>query len=345
VSSVAAPTHPEAPRQAPPQNPPHAPEAGWVRRVLGPFYVTGVFWFRLHHFGVARVPQRLIGLAIALFAGLFFVTLRNIRSAIAANLEAVLGPCGWLERQRRIWRTLWTFSWSLTERYELLATERPFRVEPDGLATWREAIAAGRGVVLVTAHLGNWEAGSMAPASSEGVSVHVVRESETDPRAQEFLAELIRKRSGERYRTHFAEDPRLGLDLLDALRSGEVVALQGDRPRADGRACERTIEVPLFGRPFPLPVGPVALARAAGAPLVPVFVFREGRRQYRCVFRDPIHVSAEDGRRPAIEAALARFAADLEWAIRRTPHQWYCFRRVWESDPQIESSRPPQPLQ
>jgi lauroyl/myristoyl acyltransferase len=328
ASTPAAP-HQEAPSQPPPQTPPHAPESGWLRRFLGPFYVTGVFWFRLHHFGVSFVPAQLFRPLMPLFAGFFFITLRNIRAAIAANLEAVLGPCGWLERQRRIWRTLRTFSWCLTERYERLATERPFKAEAEGLATWREAIAGGRGVVLVTAHLGNWEAGSMAPAASEGVSVHVVRESETDPRAQEFLAELIRKRSGERYCTHFAEDPRLGLDLLDALREGEVVALQGDRPRADSRACDRTVDVPLFGRPFPLPVGPAALARAAGAPLVPVFVFREGRRRYRCVFRDPIHVSGEDGRKPAIEAALTRFAADLEWAIRREPHQWFCFRRVW----------------
>jgi len=69
------------------------------------------------------------------FALLFFVCLRNIRAAIASNLEAVLGPCGWWERQRRIWRTLWTFSWTLTERYESLATDHPFTVEADGLET------------------------------------------------------------------------------------------------------------------------------------------------------------------------------------------------------------------
>ena len=108
-----------------------------------------------------------------------------------------------------------------------------------------------------------------------------MREAETDPRAQRFIQELIRRCGGDLYVTHFAEDPQLGMEMLDALRHGEVVALQGDRPRSGGRAAEMR----LFGRPFPLPIGPAALARAAGVPIVPVFVFREGRRRYRCILQ------------------------------------------------------------
>jgi KDO2-lipid IV(A) lauroyltransferase len=170
--------------------------------------------------------------------------------------------------------------------------------------------------------------GSMLPASRDRRRVHVVREAETDPRAQRFIEGLIRGRGGDLYTTHFAEEPRLGLDLLDALRRGEIVALQGDRPRAGGR----TAEVSLFGRPFQLPIGPAALARAAGVPLVPVFVFREGRLSYRCAVRPPIHVSHGPDRRRDLEAALARFAADLEDAIRQAPHQWFCFRSLWQAN-------------
>jgi phosphatidylinositol dimannoside acyltransferase len=314
--------------QLPPHAPPHAPETGWVRRVLGPFYVTGVFWFRFHKFGVSVLPNWLIGPAIRLFASFFFLTLVNIRRAIGSNLEAVLGPCGWLERQRRIFRTLWTFSWCLTERYERLATRRPFHIdiEADGKEFWEALGREPLGYVLLTAHLGAWEAGSMVPPELSGRRVHVVREGETDPRAQAFFADLIQRAGGEGYVTHFAEDdPRLGVKLLDALRQGEVAALQGDRPRT----CGRTYEAQLFGRPFALPVGPPALARAAGVPLVPVFIFREGRRRYRCLVRRPIRVDSTEARQADIGAAVERFAAELEEAIRREPHQWFCFRRLW----------------
>ncbi|MES1244378.1 MAG: lysophospholipid acyltransferase family protein [Acidobacteriota bacterium] len=308
-----------------PQAPPHAPQAGWVRKILGPFYVTGVFWFRFHRFGVRLIPSWAFPPFIFLFALVFSVLLRNIRAAVASNLEAVLGPCGWWERQVRIFRTIHSFSWCLTERYERLSTDRRFVIGAEGLEHWRELNASGEGFILVTAHIGAWEVGSMLPAFQEARQVHVVREAETDPKAQQFISELIRSRAGGLYTTHFAEDPQLGVDLLDALRRGEIVALQGDRPRSGGR----TAEISLFGRPFPVPVGPLALARAAGVPILPVFVFREGRLRYRCSLRPPIHVENTGSRQADMAEAQRRFAAELEWAISHRPHQWFCFRRVW----------------
>ena len=305
--------------------PPHAPQAGWIRRLLGPFYVTGVFWFRIHRFGVRILPSWALGFFMVLFTSFFFVALRNIRAALAANLEAVLGPCGWWQRQARIFRSMWTFAWCLSERYERLSTRRRFLVSAEGLESWRELSASGQGFLLVTAHLGAWEMGSLLPAHQEQRKIHVVREAETDPRAQRFIAELIRGAAGELYTTHFAEDPCLGMELLDALRQGEIVALQGDRPRAGGR----TAQVSLFGRSFGIPVGPAALARAAGVPLLPVFVFREGRLRYRCSIRQPIEVPHTADRYADVTQAAQRFAAELEAAIAHRPYQWFCFRKLW----------------
>jgi predicted LPLAT superfamily acyltransferase len=307
-----------------PERPPHAPETGWVRRLLGPFHVTGVFWYRIHGWGARIWPSSQMWMIITPFTTFFFLTLIKIRGAVADNLEAVLGPCGWVRRQLRIYRTMWMFAWCLTERYERLGTYRPFALRLAGEEQWNE-LCRGGGFILITAHLGSWEVGSMAPAAAEARPVHVVREAETDPRAQEYISELIRKRGGGLYHTHFAEDPRLGMLLLDALRRGEIVALQGDRPRTGGRVAKVT----LFGRPFPLPVGPAALARAAGVPLVPVFVIREGRRRYRVEVRPPIQVAPTPERPDGVDAALHRFAAELEKAIASAPHQWFCFRRVW----------------
>jgi lauroyl/myristoyl acyltransferase len=312
---------------AAPDRRPHAPEGGWARRLLGPLHVTGVFWYRLHKFGVSVLPQWTIPVSITLFTTFFFVTLRRIRAAVAANLVPVLGETGWLGRQARIYRTFWSFAWCLSERYERLSTDHPFTVMLEGGEHWRQVSEAPQGFVILTAHLGNWEAGSMLPAAEAARRVHVVREAEGDPRAQEFIRGLIEKQAGSLYVTHFADDdPQLGLLLLESLRAGEIVALQGDRPRAGGRM----VEVPLFGRPFPLPVGPAALARAAGVPLVPVFVFRDRRRTFRCAVRPPIEVPRTADKGADIALATRRFAAELEAAIRSHPHQWFCFRKLWE---------------
>lgn len=310
------------------ETPTHAPEAGWSRRLLGPLHVTGVFWFRFHRWGVSILPSWGVNVIAVIFTTFFWVILRRIRAAVASNLEAVLGPCGWWERQKRIYRTFWNFAWCLSERYERLSTERKFTVRAEGFSNWPTAIPRDRGIILVTAHMGNWEVGSMLPEAHEGRHVHVVREAETDPRAQAFIAELLHSRSDEGYTTHFAADPQLGLLLLDALREGEIVALQGDRPRSGGRMFSGS----LFGRPFPLPVGPAALARATGALIVPVFVFRCGRRAYRCQVDPPIAVEATADRQADVEGAVLRFNQSLERAIRAEPHQWFLFRRLWNDE-------------
>jgi KDO2-lipid IV(A) lauroyltransferase len=305
--------------------PPHAPETGTMRRILGPFHVTGVFWFRLHGSGIGKLPDWAVGPVIGTCVCFFTVALRKIRRGVAANLDVVLGPCGFWRREARLFATFHEFAWCLSERYERLTTDRPFEASVEGLEHWREACAAETGFILVTAHIGAWEGGSMLPAVHEGRRVHVVREAETDPRAQRFIAELIQKRSGPHYTTHFLDDQQLGIELMDALRRGEIVALQGDRPRQGGRV----VQVQLFGKPFPLPIGPAALARAAAVPIVPVFVFRDGRRRYLCSIREPIRVARSGDREDDTRRALQSFAVELERAIRFRPHQWFCFRRAW----------------
>jgi len=315
--------------RTPAERPPHAPEVGRSARFLGRFHVTGVFWYRLHGVGVKFVPEWAMGILVHLFTTFFWVALRKIRAAVASNLEPVLGPCGWWERQVRIYRTLCEFAWCLSERYERLTVGRTPQVAGEGEERWRAVLASGTPFLLVTGHIGAWEVGSMVPAAEDRRRIHLVREAEPDPEADRFIRELVEKSApGGLHVTHFmaAGEPRFGTVLLDALRAGDIVALQGDRPRASGR----TLEAPLFGRPFPFPLGPPALARAAGVPMVPVFVFREGRLRYRVRVLPPIEVPQTADREADLRGALGRFAAELEAAIRTRPHQWFCFRQVWK---------------
>jgi lauroyl/myristoyl acyltransferase len=305
---------------------PHAPERGWSWRLLRRFHVTGIFWYRFHGFVIRTTPEPLLEAVAVFFAVFFHLCLRRIGAAIAANLEAALGPCGFIERQRRIFRTLWSFGWCLNERTERLTTDRPFRIETEAMEIWNGLAREGGGLVMVTAHIGNYEVGSMMPSQVEARRVHLVREPEADAEAQAYVAAMLAGFEQHRFQEHFQTgDPSLGVALLDALRRGEIVAMQGDRPRAGAPAIAAT----LFGRPFALPPGPAALARAAGAAMLPVFVFREGRRRYRIVFRPPIRVARTADRRADVAEAMRRIASEIEGAIRRAPDQWFLFRRLW----------------
>lgn len=304
---------------------PHAPVLGLSHRLLGRFHVTGVFWYRFGYLAFTRLPTWTEYVGVFVFANFFFLVLTRIRGAIAANLEPVLGPAGLFESLRRAHRTLWSFAWCFTERYRRLASPELFTGTLEGEEHWRAVMDEPGGVLIVTAHIGPWETATMFASSAPRRRIHIVREKEIDPRAQRFVEEIL-SRSGEEFVTHFAgEDLTLAVELAKALRQGDVVALQCDRPSAGGR----TIDVALFGRPMPLPVGPAALARAASVPILPVFHFREGRYLVRSVARPAIRVPSTADRDGDIATAMQRLAGEIEGAIRQRPYQWFCFRRLW----------------
>src|SRR5204862_128282 len=133
----------------------------------------------------------------------------------------------------------------------------------DGTAELQKAVRAGRGLVVLTAHLGNWELAGRMLARDGARPTHVVVAAEADPAVERFL----RGGAGPvRFVTPTA--PTVSLSLVAALRRGEIVALQGDR----GLGTRGDVLLPFFGAPAPFPLGPVVLARdqeAAHAPARP----------------------------------------------------------------------------
>jgi KDO2-lipid IV(A) lauroyltransferase len=315
---------------------PHGPESSSLaRRLLGRFHVTGIFWYRFHLWGITHVPSWGIRVIIGIFTTFFYFTLRRIRRAIAENLEPVLGPAGFVRRELRIYRTMWNHAWCNSERFERLATDRRFDIRYQGVGSWKEATNdVAKGVVVATAHVGAWDVSSFLPSLLEGRKAHVVREQEPYAAAQRFVEELYGETAREHFEIHYSRNnPGLGGALLAALRRGEFVGLQGDRAPTGGR----TVETEVFGRPFPMPAGPAALARGANVPLVPVFCFREGRRKYRLDIRPAVEVHKTDDLRADLQRTMQGVARELERAIRQAPYQWFCFRRVWEGDPPLSS--------
>jgi len=304
---------------------PHGPSTGLSRRLLGPFHVTGVFWYWLHR-TATRTPEVCIRFFCWAFTWFFWLMLWRIRGAVASNLEAVLGPCGFIERQRRIWRTFYDFSWCMTERYEQFRADREMQLEYDGDATWKALHELSCGFIFYTAHFGNWEMGPLVPEIPRGRRLHVVREPEMNRAAQRFVERLFANHPRRQFVLHYAgSDVQLGVKMLLALRQGDIVTLPGDRPRAGMGTMRGT----MFGRPMDLPPGPALLARAAGAMMVPVFVFREGRRRYRIVVQEPFAVASTEDKDRDVREAVAKMAQTVEWAIRQRPHHWFCWAKLW----------------
>jgi KDO2-lipid IV(A) lauroyltransferase len=241
------------------------------------------------------------------------------RRAVRSNLGRVLAgaPPAVIEaRVRETFANFGAFFADLLTLNRRPGTDlRDYVASAEGEHHLDAAIAAGRGVVLLTAHLGNWEFAGRLLSSRGGRTAHVVLSAEPDAALERYL----RLDSPQlRFVTRHHATSTLG--LLAALRRAELVAMQADRP-SGGRG---DAIVPFFGEPAAFPLGPFVLARAAGAAVIPAFCAMAPGGRYRLEIDPPIWV------KPGEElAGLATVVAALERVIRAYPTQWFNFFDAW----------------
>ena len=317
---LAEPSTPQARERADNVNA-HAPRVGFFKRLLGPLHYSGSFWLRVNYWVSTRLPEVCVGPLLWVCVRFSYCVLPSVRRALGANQALVLGPAPRRETRRRVLRSLDLFSWCLVERWERFDPKRPFDIRVEGIEHWEAANQEGVGILLVTAHVGMWEAASRMAADKSKREVHLVREPEMDLGTQSFLEDLLARDRDTTYVTHFADNPMLGIELMNALRAGNLVALQGDRPRTGGRAIPTT----LFGEPFEIPAGLTVLARSTACPLLPVFALREGRRRYRVRFSQPLLCPVTSDRQADTQVLAEALSGELEQIIRQAPEQWFKF--------------------
>ena len=193
----------------------------------------------------------------------------------------------------------------------------------EGLERLDVAVAQGRGVILLTAHAGNFELGGILLRAHD-LKVHAVYKPDRFE-AVERLREELRAQGG------VVGVPVDGvgfstLPLVKLLREGAMVGMQGDRDFS-----LNGVPMPFFGREVPFPRGPWELSAMTGAPIVTTFFYTDEERRFHASFGEPITILGGRGERmAAIEAGMRTYVADLEALLRRHPSQWYCFYPFWD---------------
>src|SRR5947207_3424142 len=199
-------------------------------------------------------------------------------------------------------------------------------IKIDGWEHVDAAFNVGKGVVLATGHIGNWDLGGAALAAS-GRPVSALVETLQPARWNERVQ-----------RTRIAAGVKAipiesGLrDMISALRNHEGLAVLVDRPLAnDG------VPVTFFGRTTRVPGGAATLALRTGSPVVPAALVRNpGGTGYLARIGPPIVGEGGDAATDA-QMVMQRIMSWLEGIIRDYPDQWFMFRLMW---PGSEQSRP-----
>ncbi len=200
----------------------------------------------------------------------------------------------------------------------------------EGMDQFDAVLAEGKGVILLTAHAGNFELGGIL-LRSRNLKVHAVYKPD-------HFAAVERLREGMRAQGGVVGIPVDGvgfstLPLVRLLREGALVGMQGDRDFS-----LNGVPMPFFGREVPFPRGPWELAAMTGAPIITSFFYTDEERRFHAHFGEPIRIAGgRGGRMEAIQAGMRSYVADLEALIRRHPSQWYCFYPFWD-DPARHAS-------
>ena len=182
-------------------------------------------------------------------------------------------------------------------------------------------LAAAPGAILLTAHMGSYDLGAALFADRYRRELRMVRAPEEDEKTAEHVdASLARAAAGAVKVAYNSSGMALPLELLNALRAGEIVSILGDRATAGISARETRF----FGEVVRLPDGPFTLALVAQVPIYPVFVLRTSFHHYKIIAGEPFYCRrTEASRDAAIDAALATWCRKLEDVIRPNWEQWF----------------------
>jgi KDO2-lipid IV(A) lauroyltransferase len=285
----------------------------------------GAVWLLVQALGaLPRGVARGVGAALGAVA---WIAVPRLRQVGMRNLELAFPE--WPEEKResvlrRVYRNL---GWQMAEFCQMRKYTRESSgafVHYKGLEHYLAARARGRGVLIVTGHLGAWELSSFWHSLMGYPMSMVIRR--LDNARVDGLVNGIRCLHGNRvlHKDDFARG------LISSMRKGETVGILMDTNMTPPQG----VFVPYFGRQACTASGLARVARKTGAAVLPGFLlWEESERKYVLHFGPEIAVKADGPDEEDAVTNTARFTAVIEDWVRRYPDQWLWVHRRWKTRP------------
>lgn len=269
--------------------------------------------------------RRWAGGLLRILAAWYVLFHPRIRRASREYLRRVGSPA----RLRDVLHHVFTFAQVTADRVFLLAggSDR-LRIDHQGGEELAEQFRAGRGVVLLLAHLGSWEVLRVHSREYQ-LRVNVLAYYENSRLVTDVLRKLDPSVEAQLIEIH-PGDPTFVFDVEDRIRRGEVVGTMGDRVGFDGKS----VRVPFLGGEASFPTGPYLLASVLRCPVFLAFGLYQAPDRYHVVyepFADQVALPRGPAREPALRELAARYAGRLEHHCRAHPDNWFNFYDFWRA--------------
>jgi lauroyl/myristoyl acyltransferase len=279
--------------------------------------------------GVGALPRRVSYAIGRAGTWLAWRLMRDTRAAIADNLGPLFPDESPASLERRARTTLGAYADDVIDFIRSLRAPDDelsalFEYVPSDAELFVQELAKGKGIILVSGHYGNWEAGGVFLRRITKLPVAVVAMPEADPavdRVRRDIRELIGADT-----IHVGQSLDTALQIRRRLAENTIVAFLMDRHVGRDR-----VEVQFLGRRASFQRTPALMAFMTGAPLVPCFMERAGPSHFVVRAGVPIVVNRDRPRDEAVQAAAQDFADQLGARVRAHPEFWYHFYRYWDA--------------
>jgi KDO2-lipid IV(A) lauroyltransferase len=195
------------------------------------------------------------------------------------------------------------------------------KVSFEGLDQALKILEKRKGALLLIGHLGNWELmGLMSKVIGNPIMV-IAKPVKKNRRVNRLITE-IRKEAG----LEVIPPEKASRKVIKALSQNRVVGILIDQraKRSEG------VWADFFGRKAPTTPGLAVLAMKTKAPVMPVFMIRDGFQKHRLLIKEPLELVETGNIKKDVEANTQLFNHTLESMIRQYPDQWFWVHRRWE---------------
>ena len=201
-------------------------------------------------------------------------------------------------------------------------------IEIDHLERMQEALAEGRGVVVLTGHVGCWEWLSAA-FTLNGIPVSAIAKPQPNIEYTRVLDDL-------RATIHVEIFSRGTSELIAAARALKRGRLLGFLADQDGGPGGAFIE--FLGRTASTPLGPAVFSRKFKAPVVPAFILRQPKGKHKVVVGEIMRCPDTGDSDRDLHEFTVQMTAIVERIIRENPTQWIWFQKRWNTPPEQQKT-------
>ncbi len=193
-------------------------------------------------------------------------------------------------------------------------------VQIQNLKYIEEALARGKGGIILTAHIGNWELGG-ALLGVLGYPLTVI----ALPHKEESVNNFFNKKRAGKGLTVVPSNTAVRR-CISALKKNTLIALVADRDFSNKGEVLK-----VFGRQTVVPKGPAAFSVKTGAPIIPVFLIRKDNAKFQLIIEKPIFPEKKPQNQEStyMIEIMEKYITIMEDKIRQYPGQWIMFRRFW----------------